>query len=515
MKNSLKRIAYFPGFALLAGVLPILALWANNKLQIKPQAAWLPLAGTLVFVGAVWLLCAFALRSFRRGNLMASFLFLWFFSFGHVYNLIKGKQILGAEIGFIKLMAVYLLLLVVFLVFFRKIKTPSPNTALFLNIGFSLLLVFNAFQTVISYNQSKSTNDAPAVLKPVVSAGNELPDIYYIILDAYSRQDVLLEKMGFDNSWFVATLRERGFYVADCANSNYIDTMGSVASSLNYSYLHDLLRNDSNNDATVSGAIQNNAIDRDFAALGYKFVTTAGYSSFNDIQNSDLYLNVIDDASQQGRIQLMQFTSMYLQTTALRFFFELYTMNPSNYPMLPSWLEIDSSNLGGAKFWYLQTNYVFDELEKLPGQDGNYFVYAHLNAPHGPFVFDPEGNFRYVSEPENPIPYYNDMVTYINSRVLKLVDALIANSDVLPIIIIQGDHGAHVITTNYEKHKILNAYYIAGRSDIPFYKTITPVNSFRMVLKYYFNRNIDLIPDTISVDIDGKEQMVPSQCQYP
>jgi hypothetical protein len=463
----------------------------------------------------IWLLCELVTRSIKRGNLLAVFVFVWFFSFGRVYDLIKGNRILGIEVGFFKLMAVYLILLVLLLVFFRKIKTPSPTVTLFFNTVFVFLLIFNAVQIAVSYNRSKAVTAVPARDDPALAAEETLPDVYYIILDAYSRQDALLENASYDNSEFIAALHERGFYVADCANSNYIDTLGSVASSLNYSYLSDLFPKDVDNDATIAGAIQNNAIRQDMAALGYQFVTAAGYSSFNDIRNSDLYLNVVDDPAIQDQIQTAQFSSLYMQTTMLRFFFELYTINPSRFYALPGWLQMDSSYLGVAKFWYYQTNYVFDELEKLPTKDGNYFVYAHINAPHGPFVFDAEGNYRYVSEPEDTTQYYNDAVTYINKRVLRLIDTLVNTSEVPPVIILQGDHGAHVLTADLEKHKILNAYYFPDRTDIPLYETITPVNTFRVLLKYYFNQDIDLISDRIYTMIDGKYKMIPSQCDYP
>ena len=80
----------------------------------------MPLLATLVFVCAVWLLCALALRSFKRGNLLATLIFLFFFSFGHIYDLIEGKKILGMEVGFVKLLAVYALLFIILLVFFKK-----------------------------------------------------------------------------------------------------------------------------------------------------------------------------------------------------------------------------------------------------------------------------------------------------------------------------------------------------------------------------------------------------------
>jgi hypothetical protein len=40
------------------------------------------------------------------------------------------------------------------------------------------------------------------------------PDVYYFILDSYTRADLLKEAYGYDNSPFLDALRERGFYVA-------------------------------------------------------------------------------------------------------------------------------------------------------------------------------------------------------------------------------------------------------------------------------------------------------------
>ncbi len=106
----------------------------------------------------------------------------------------------------------------------------------------------------------------------------------------------------------------------------------------------------------------------------------------------------------------------------------------------------------------------------------------HVNAPHGPYVFDSQGNFRYINAPENNLPYYTDAVTYVNQRVLELVDPLISQSSVPPSSSSRRPRRSrHHHGT--DKNAILEAYYFPGRSDIPLYDTLTPVNTFRMVLK--------------------------------
>jgi hypothetical protein len=46
-----------------------------------------------------------------------------------------------------------------------------------------------------------------------------------------------------------------------------------------------------------------------------------------------------------------------------------------------------------------------------------------------------------------------------------------------------------------EKMGILNAYYLPGITDSHLYESITPVNSFRLVLDHYFGAGLGLLPD--------------------
>jgi len=271
-----------------------------------------------------------------------------------------------------------------------------------------------------------------------------LPDIYYIVLDAYSRQDILQSQMGYDNSAFINALRQRGFYVADCANSNYDGTVASMAATLNYEYL-DTDGSESNN-LSLSTQLINNKIRADLKAYGYVFVTTKGFSSENDIPNSDIYLNYLDDASMQVKISQSRFSRLYFETTLIRAVIELYEQNPVRYLTIPKLnipkllvqADMEDKILGYATYWFNQTNYAFDSVKEFPLKEGNFFVYAHVNLPHGPYVYDADGNFRYVDNPDDNIPYYNDAVTYANKRTLDLVDSIITNSSTQPIIYFTG-----------------------------------------------------------------------------
>src|SRR5690606_15214951 len=114
----------------------------------------------------------------------------------------------------------------------------------FLTVASGILLGF-MLTSVVRYELAPSPDAAvaianaetvlPATTSNAVAA--EKPDIYYIIPDAYCRQDVLQNLFAHDNSEFVNYLRSRGFYVADQSCSNYPYTFLSVPSSLNLRYL--------------------------------------------------------------------------------------------------------------------------------------------------------------------------------------------------------------------------------------------------------------------------------------
>lgn len=522
----MRKLIHFPFFGILAGIFPIIALWNVNKTQIYARDAVFSILITLGFVALVWGLAYLIYHCPLRASITSSVFFLIFFSFGHVYNLIEGKTIFGLEIGFLKLLIVYLALFLVFFVVMVRAKTLPDFTVVPLNGVLTFLILVNLVQVFgyenLRWKKAKPVEDTTSTVSaPAVQTGNQqLADIYYIILDAYSRQDVLLEKMDFDNSEFISALEVRGFYVADCSNSNYSGTTSSMISSLNYSYLEQASGED---DLTGQASLDliNNQIRLDLHKYGYQFVTSRAFSSETDINNSDIYLNVTTDSGMKDMVAQSQFARLYLETTLLRPIFELYKMNPLRFNYLPDWFflsESQDSAVGYASYWFMQTNYVLNSLGDFPEKDGNYFVYAHINAPHGPYVFDRNGNFRYIYNPETAegnIAPYLDSVIYINGRILDLIDELIAKSDVPPIIIIQGDHGAHLITTGLDKHKILNAYYFPAEIQSDLYETITPVNTFRLILRDYFKADIELLPDTLYEKITNDLEPFPSTCDTP
>jgi hypothetical protein len=132
--------------------------------------------------------------------------------------------------------------------------------------------------------------------------------------------------------------------------------------------------------------------------------------------------------------------------------------------------------------------FTLDQLERLPATPGPVFVFAHIVSPHKPFVFGPNGET--VAEETDEKTAYRDQVAYLNSRILPLLQKIISNSSTPPIIIVQGDHGG-IETAGEERMAILNAYYLPDGGNQLLYDTITPVNSFRLILNYYFGASYE------------------------
>ena len=98
------------------------------------------------------------------------------------------------------------------------------------------------------------------------------PDIYYIILDSYTRADVLQECFSYDNSEFLDQLRGLGFYVADKSRTNFTITDLSLASSLNMDYPSQMgaKPEDAANNAMLAYWIRNSKVQKALKNIGYQ-----------------------------------------------------------------------------------------------------------------------------------------------------------------------------------------------------------------------------------------------------
>jgi hypothetical protein len=485
MINKLRQWALHP---LLFAVYPVLALLASNITQVKPSAAVRPLGVSIAAAFVVWGLFFLAYRNLRRSALLVSWWLVLFFSYGHVYNFLEQNSILGRHR---LLLPIWILMaLAGSWWFIKRIRDVSYATLALNGIGITLL-VFPLIQLgVYGLRYQLDKGDQPHLPAEFASLwfpeDQTPPDVYYIILDAYARNDVLQSVFAYKNSVFTSWLHEHSFYLASCSQSNYAQTELSLAAVLNLTYLDELvgqLPADSQDRLSLRPVLRYNAARRIFQQLGYTFVAFETGFLFSQFEDADVYLASGSLGGMSG------FEVLLMKTSGGLAFVDAASV-------LPRFFEDDLLAPETAR--YRQVAYTLDELAKIPTSiAGPKFVFAHIVAPHGPLVFGSDGTQMHYPEPLDDGTYtqaYRSEVDYLNRRMQEILQRLLTDSAVPPIIILQADHG-HDMASPQDRMAILNAYFLPGDGSDQPYPGITPVNTFRLVFNRYFGGQLPLLED--------------------
>lgn len=500
---------------LLFAAYPILALLAFNIEWAALGDAWRSLVGTWIATSLFFLITRALTKDWVKAGLITSLGVLLFFSYGHLYEILKKSELLSA-IGRHRFMipawALGFILGTAAIVRSRKHLLVLTKT---LNIVAAAAIALPVL-TILSHAIQASTGLAAARAVQAQSAdelqappAGEAPDVYYIILDAYGRADIIQEIFAYDNTPFLDFLREKGFYVADYSRANYAQTGLSITSSTNMNYLQDLIPDLDSTDTTrdvLWTLIQHSKIRKALEAIGYNTVAFPTGLAGTDLQDADVYYSagVIDEIVSLSAVT--PFESMLVYNSAGRILTDGLIVLPSFVPDLTYPFEVRRARTLNA----------FDRLMEIPELDGPHFVFAHIIAPHPPFVFDRDGNpvnpnqpfslgFGYGNyRPEELgswIEGYRDQLIFVNERMTQVIESILAKSKTPPIIIIQADHGpkaeTNILPYTHERLAILNAYYLPHGGDSLLYPEITPVNSFRIAFNFYFGGEYDLLPDRI------------------
>lgn len=501
----LQRIPNAPLHPLFFAIYPVLALLGVNINEVEPNVVWRPLIITLLATAILLVLFGFLSRDWHRAALLLSIFIFLFFTYGHAYAYLKKIEIAGFILGRHRQMLPLWLAIGVLGAWWagRRVRNVQAWTPV-LNLVSAVLLVFPAFQTVSYVFQREQTEQD--ALQAAHATGTPLPlgyapDIYYIILDAYGRADVLQEMFGYDNTPFLRSLESKGFYIAACSQSNYGQTMLSLTSSLNFDYLDALtssLTPEEDSRAPLRALGQYNQARNFLASQGYKIVSFATNFPVSEWRDADYFL----DPPVRG---MSDFEIMLIQTSVWRAPLDLVNKPPERT---------------SAEWYRHRTLSALDALQTtVPDIPGPKFVFAHLVIPHHPFVFGPNG--EELDSIESGVPRfeeyrvkYPDQVTYINQRIDRLVDLILDSSARPPIIVIQGDHGPAPFDVIERRMKILNAYYFPDNFD-GLYSTITPVNTFRVIFNKYFGQNYPLLEDRSlysAYDVPYNYEEIPNHC---
>jgi hypothetical protein len=314
------------------------------------------------------------------------------------------------------------------------------------------------------------------------------PDVYYIILDGMERPDLLGPLYGVDSDWFVRALRSSGFTVADRSRSNYVQTLLSLSSSLNGSYLNGLepVMGSRSDRRPLRHLVEHSAVIERFRALGYEFVMVGSDApgTITHAQADRCYCGLV-----KGPSEFDSALFRGLPVAALR-------LDPLTYR---------------AHRRKVQDS--FEAVENVKRAGRPLFVFAHFLVPHPPFVFNVDGSARV---PDVPFSFkdgtrdaagkagyakgYGQQVVFVMRRVLQMIQAIEAKGGT-PVIVVQGDHGGgsgldwdsagRIDLT--ERLGILAAVRLPGGAAVP--PDLTPVNVFRLVFNQVFGGHLPMLPN--------------------
>jgi len=492
---------------LLFAAFPVLFLFSHNIYAWSVSEILGPLVATTSLALVSWIVLSLILGDNRKAGFIVSLFCLLFFSYGICY--VEIRAFMGGVLGLSTIGTHGHVLLLWAVLFglgtysFIKTRRRLHNLTNLAHVMAGCLVVISlinigAYQlkagSVPKYDGRTGTIEA----NPVDLEGTAtLPDIYYIILDAYARADILEDIYKYDNTEFLDDLASKGFYVADRSRSNYCQTFLSFASSLNLTYLDDLVDQigiENRDQKPVLDMIRNSTVVGFLKDHGYRVVVFSSGSTRTEIRNADSYL-AARWSPDEFQAVLIGMTPIPFVTNQLGFYDEY-------------------------GFHRERISYAFDHLADISELEGPIFVFAHIIAPHPPFVFGKDGE---EVNPEYPFVFfdggdlirtgrltregyvegYREQLTYVNRRIHETVDGILSRAVSGPIIILQADHGPASMldvedpdnTYFKERLGILNAYYLPDDGDIHLYDEITPVNTFRVIFNHYFGTDYELLED--------------------
>jgi hypothetical protein len=487
--------------------------------DISPSEVYRALLISVLLGALLWLISWLVIRRSDQSALITSGAFLLIFSYGHFYNFLDqwNDNLAHHKVS----LPIYGCLMLIWgWVVLKNNKHTELLSSMFKVIGPALLLlpVYTLGSTMV-INANKDKQSPPQVAK--IETSNQRPDIYYIILDGYGREDTLGKYYSYDNSAFINYLKDTGFYVADQSRSNYISTVLSLSSSLNMQYVDALLPEAAPH---TSDAIQLAGYETDLlnfihhsyvrsflAENGYRLITYD--NNFKTTANdADVLLSYSSLSPRIGSYQkedgfvINSFEGLLLETSIARLWADWQAAHGTEN------IVIESPYLTHRAL----TVDMFESLKETTTMEGDNFVFMHFLVPHPPFVFGPTGEknthdqaftladgVNYSGTPRSYVRGYTEQLTYTNKYLEETISYLINNSQTPPIIIIQGDHGPRM-SLNFKNPKKtdldgpygnLNAYYLPNVDHVALYPEITPVNSFRVVFNSYFGTEFELLPD--------------------
>lgn len=450
-----------------------------NHRELQPFVKWEELVGVLVMAlaltGAVLWLTGLVVKDARKAGLLAALgvvFFCFYADFDHGLKRLAGgcgwpglahTRYLAPLITALFAAAAWLIL---------RARQPLVRFKSVLRVFIGGMIGATVFLLQLYPSQFVSRRDRPREVDEhgPFPGTNSRPDIYFIVLDAYTGAGNLKKFWDYDNTPFTSFLESNGFFVVSGARANYDQTPRCLASALNMAHIRRPPP-----DLSEWGRVNRMCELIDLAAAPRK-LREIGYEIVN--------LSLFDVAGQPQYYRFPPVDSLSLSEL-------LYFKSVAGY--VDGWFR--RQRLGRL---HLE---IFSRLRNLaaePHPPRPRFIYAHVLTPHYPYVFDENGLRSGPVALRGSHEEYLQQLKYVNRLVTNTIGSILSHSRTPPIILLQGDHGYRYLPEPDQRESaasILNAYHLPGGRRDWVQEGITPVNSFRMVFNRYFGAHYERVPD--------------------
>ena len=492
-------------YPFLLAYYPILALYNLNSEYVDLpdtfRSLLLATIATLLLEVSFYLLT----HSLEKSSVIVSLLMVFFLTYGHIYLYLQDNLDLTVRHSYLAGLGGLLFLGLILLVLKSTlIATGMAQFLMVVSIALTAMFLFGWAQHVLGINRASAAAADSEPAPQTASSQQQLPDFYFIILDAHTRSDVLANRFGYDNSNFVQALEAMGFYVAPCSQSNYASTKLSLTSAFYGEYIDQIIQS-----GQVLPPLETSTLNQTLKERGYLTIAfeNRARGQFDLNENVRFSRNQLAFGTIDLRGGLSEFERMLIDTSFMRFFVDT--------ELIPGF---DRDTLDEWELWehYYQTKFILSELGHIPDIPGPKFVFAHLMVPHAPFVFAPDGSFHRNTD---PIAGYQANTAFIDNTLPAIISTILEKSDPQPIIIIMGDHGPSTRPTVTPEMRMSNlaAYLVGDAAKSELYPSITPINATRTILNTVYGDDYPLLEDNSyyaykSDELPGAE-LIPNTCQ--
>lgn len=335
------------------------------------------------------------------------------------------------------------------------LRLPKNFTSIANVAAVMMLLAIGGHAGFAAFQITREADAITNALSPEIEAGSiaraqtPLPHIIHVVLDGYSRADILRSTYGFDNTPFLDALKKRGFRVSDQATAPFNQTLFVMSSIFSLGRVTEVLKTPLNeqNQAILRRALahtqQHGAVPNLLEKMGYTLVSTpSAYLPLN-------WKNITSPNGKLNATSRLQLTGTYI------FAYDLLMKSPI----------LKGVASFGLKSTYSAESVDFEMLRNVShrrfktANDQPLFVYQHILAPHPPFNITANGERRSSSELSAGLSDgthlhqgnlrrrdlyragYVEKLRYINSAILEQIDGLMNTLNGPLIIILHGDHG--------------------------------------------------------------------------